>query len=86
MALSVNGTSKAGKKVADDRWARARNDMVEKQIITKGIRDSRVVEAMRRVLTHAAVQTMIGASMPLSPARRVSIRLQTYFHRPPLRL
>ena len=52
MALSVNGTAKAGRKVADDRWARARNDMVEKQIITKGIRDSRVVEAMRRVPHH----------------------------------
>ncbi len=78
MALSVNGTAKAGKKVADDRWARARNDMVKKQIITKGIRDSRVIEAMRRVPRHAFVpeamihQAYSDMALPIGQGQTIS--------------
>ena len=36
-------------------WGRPRNDMVEKQLRQRGIRDQRVLEAMRRVPRHQFV-------------------------------
>ena len=45
MAFSLSGSRK-------DRWLRAREQMVEGQIIARGIADARVIEALREVPRH----------------------------------
>ncbi|MCY4383170.1 MAG: protein-L-isoaspartate(D-aspartate) O-methyltransferase [Nitrospinae bacterium] len=45
MAFSLNGRR-------EDRWRRAREDMVARQIVARGIADARVLDALREVPRH----------------------------------
>lgn len=45
MAFSLNGRK-------ENRWSRSRDEMVDKQIIARGITDARVIEALREVPRH----------------------------------
>lgn len=47
MAIPLNG-----KEDARSRWRSAREQMVEKQIVARGIRDARVIDALREVPRH----------------------------------
>lgn len=47
MAISLNG-----KGDERSRWRRARERMVEKQIVARGVRDARVIDALREVPRH----------------------------------
>lgn len=49
-------------------WEKERFDMVESQLITRGIKDERVLEAMRRVPRHSFVpEEMMGSAYHDSP-------------------
>lgn len=51
MAISLNGRRGRDAPPAG-RWLRLREEMVEKQVIARGVRDPRVIEALRSVPRH----------------------------------
>jgi protein-L-isoaspartate(D-aspartate) O-methyltransferase len=57
-----------GRKMGEEQYARARQEMVRTQIALRGIRDERVLEAMRTVPRHRFVPGhMLGAAYRDSP-------------------
>jgi len=53
--LALKGGKRGGPEGADDRYSELRRRMVEEQIVARGIRDKRVIEAMLKVPRHEFV-------------------------------
>ena len=88
MGFSVKGSAAAQWGREEERFRRARHDMVESQLIARGIRDERVLAAMRRVPRHMFVPDVfreeaysdkalpIGYGQTISQPYMVAISLQ----------
>ncbi len=78
MESPVNGPSGEGRARGGDRWSRARQEMVDKQIVARGVRDERVIAAMRRVPRHAFVPEVLAEeaysdkALPIGYAQTIS--------------
>ncbi len=85
----MNADSNGRGKSAGDRWERAREDMIQTQLASRGINDERVLDAMRRVPRHIFVPEVfrdeaytdralpIGNGQTISQPYMVGISLQT---------
>lgn len=77
-----------GQGRAEDRWVRPLEEMIQNQIITRGVKDKRVLAAMRRVPRHLFVPDVfhdkaysdralpIGSAQTISQPYMVAVSLQ----------